>query len=43
MGQLDRCWERQPADKRTPLPPSAYQKSLYYDAGTNNEEAPLKL
>lgn len=39
MGRLDRGWERLPADKRTPLPPSAYQKRLYYDTVTSSEEA----
>jgi aminocarboxymuconate-semialdehyde decarboxylase len=39
MGRLDRGWERLPADQRTPLPPSAYQKRLYYDTVTSSEEA----
>ena len=39
MGRLDRGWERQPKEKRTPLPPSAYQKRLYYDTVTSSEEA----
>ena len=39
MGRLDRGWERIPAGSRTPLPPSAYQRRLYYDTVTGNEEA----
>lgn len=39
MGRLDRGWERLPADKRTPLPPSAYQKRLYYDTVTSSEDS----
>jgi len=39
MGRLDRGWERLPADKRTPLKPSEYQKRLYYDTVTSSEEA----
>jgi len=39
MGRLDRGWERLPADQRTPKPPSAYQKQLYYDTVTSSEEA----
>ena len=39
MGRLDRGWERQPKEQRTPLPPSAYQKRLYYDTVTSSEEA----
>ena len=39
MGRLDRGWERLPKDQRTPLPPSAYQKRLYYDTVTSSEEA----
>ena len=39
MGRLDRGWERQPKDKRTPKPPSAYQKQMYYDTVTGSEEA----
>jgi aminocarboxymuconate-semialdehyde decarboxylase len=39
MGRLDRGWERLPKDKRTPNPPSAYQKRLYYDTVTASEEA----
>lgn len=39
MGRLDRGWERLPADQRTPLPPSQYQKRLYYDTVTSGEEA----
>lgn len=38
MGRLDRGWERQPKEQRTPLPPSAYQKRLYYDTVTSSEE-----
>lgn len=39
MGRLDRGWERQPKASRTPQPPSAYQRRLYYDTVTGNEEA----
>ena len=39
MGRLDKGWARQPKDKRTPLPPSAYQKKLYYDTVVGSEEA----
>ncbi len=39
MGRLDRAWERLPVDTRTPRPPSAYQRRLYYDTVTGNEEA----
>ncbi|MBM3341397.1 MAG: amidohydrolase [Betaproteobacteria bacterium] len=39
MGRLDRGWERLPKDKRTPLPPSAYQSKLYYDTVVGSEEA----
>jgi aminocarboxymuconate-semialdehyde decarboxylase len=39
MGRLDRGWERQPRENRTPQPPSAYQKRLYYDTVTSSEEA----
>ena len=39
MGRLDRGWERLPKDKRTPHPPSAYQKRMYYDTVTGSEEA----
>src|SRR6185503_9734029 len=38
MGRLDRGWERLPKDKRTPQPPSTYQKKLYYDTVTGSEE-----
>ena len=38
MGRLDRGWERMPADKRTPLRPSGYQKRLYYDTVMGSEE-----
>ena len=31
--------ERLPKDQRTPLPPSAYQKRIYYDTVTSSEEA----
>ena len=37
MPRLDRGWERLPADKRTPKPPSAYQKKLYYDTVVSSE------
>ena len=39
MGRLDRGWQRLPEGKRTPKPPSAYQKKLYYDTVTGSEEA----
>jgi aminocarboxymuconate-semialdehyde decarboxylase len=39
MGRLDRGWERLPKEKRTPQPPSVYQKRLYYDTVTSSEEA----
>ena len=39
MGRLDRGWDRLPKDKRTPQPPSAYQKRLYYDTVVGSEEA----
>jgi aminocarboxymuconate-semialdehyde decarboxylase len=39
MGRLDRGWDRLPQDKRTPHPPSAYQKRLYYDTVVGSEEA----
>lgn len=39
MGRLDRGWERLPKEQRTPLPPSTYQKRLYYDTVTSSEEA----
>jgi aminocarboxymuconate-semialdehyde decarboxylase len=38
MGRLDRGWERQPQDKRTPQRPSAYRKRLYYDTVAGSEE-----
>jgi aminocarboxymuconate-semialdehyde decarboxylase len=39
MGRLDRGWERLPENRRTPKPPSAYQRQLYYDTVTGSEEA----
>lgn len=39
MGRLDHAWERQSKDQRTPLPPSEYQKRMYYDTVTSSEEA----
>ena len=39
MGRLDRAWQRLPAETRTPQPPSAYQRRLYYDTVTGSEEA----
>ncbi|MSP97207.1 MAG: amidohydrolase [Betaproteobacteria bacterium] len=39
MGRLDRGWERIPEGSRTPQPPSAYQRRLYYDTVTGSEEA----
>jgi aminocarboxymuconate-semialdehyde decarboxylase len=39
MGRLDRNWEALPGDTRTPHPPSAYMRRMYYDTVTNTEEA----
>ncbi|HJQ64607.1 MAG TPA: amidohydrolase family protein [Burkholderiales bacterium] len=39
MGRLDRGWQRLPEGKRTPRPPSAYEKKIYYDTVTGSEEA----
>jgi aminocarboxymuconate-semialdehyde decarboxylase len=39
MGRLDRGWERLPENRRTPRPPSAYQRKLYYDTVSPSEEA----
>jgi aminocarboxymuconate-semialdehyde decarboxylase len=39
MGRLDRGWQRLPEKQRTPRPPSAYEKRLYYDTVTGSEEA----
>ena len=39
MGRLDRGWDRLPENRRTPKPPSAYQRQLYYDTVTGSEEA----
>ena len=39
MGRLDRNWHDRPGSRSTPKPPSAYQKQLYYDTVTGNEEA----
>jgi aminocarboxymuconate-semialdehyde decarboxylase len=39
MGRLDRGWDRLPENRRTPKPPSAYQRKLYYDTVTGSEEA----
>jgi aminocarboxymuconate-semialdehyde decarboxylase len=39
MGRLDRNWHGRPATRSTPLPPSSYQKRLYYDTVTGSEEA----
>jgi aminocarboxymuconate-semialdehyde decarboxylase len=39
MGRLDRGWNRLPEKQRTPQPPSAYQRKLYYDTVTGSEEA----
>jgi aminocarboxymuconate-semialdehyde decarboxylase len=40
MGRMDREWERQKPEQRSiPEPPSAYQRRLYYDSVTGNEEA----
>lgn len=39
MGRLDRGWQRLPENKRTPHPPSAYEKKIYYDTVTGSEEA----
>lgn len=37
MGRLDRGWARIPEAQRTPKPPSAYQRQLYYDTVIGNE------
>ena len=37
MGRMDRAWEKQDPAKRTPRPPSGYQKKLYYDTVVGNE------
>lgn len=39
MGRLDRNWHDRPGSRSTSKPPSAYQKQLYYDTVTGNEEA----
>lgn len=39
MGRLDRGWKGLPANERTPHPPSAYQRRIYYDTVTGSEEA----
>ena len=39
MGRMDRNWHDRPATRSTSLPPSAYQKKLYYDSVTGNEAA----
>ena len=39
MGRLDRNWNERPATRSTPKPPSAYQKTLYYDTVVPSEEA----
>jgi len=39
MGRMDRNWHDRPATRSTSLPPSAYQKKLYYDTVTGSEEA----
>ena len=39
MGRLDRGWKALPEAERTPHPPSAYQRRLYYDTVTGSEEA----
>lgn len=39
MGRLDRAWHERPAVRATPKPPSAYQRQLYYDTVTGNEQA----
>jgi aminocarboxymuconate-semialdehyde decarboxylase len=39
MGRLDHGWTRLPDGKRTPKPPSAYQRRLYYDTVVSSEEA----
>ena len=38
MGRLDRGWDRQPAQQRTPQRPSAYRTRLYYDTVVGSEE-----
>ncbi len=39
MGRMDRGWHDRPATRSTSLPPSAYQKKLYYDTVTGDETA----
>jgi aminocarboxymuconate-semialdehyde decarboxylase len=39
MGRIDKGWAAQPKDQRTPKPPSAYQKKIYYDTVVGSEEA----
>ena len=39
MGRLDRGWRGLPENERTPHPPSAYQRRIYYDTVTGSEEA----
>jgi aminocarboxymuconate-semialdehyde decarboxylase len=40
MGRLDRVWEIRPeARSRIPLPPSAYQRRIYFDCLTESEPA----
>jgi aminocarboxymuconate-semialdehyde decarboxylase len=40
MGRLDRGWQGRPeAQRRTPKPPSAYQKTLWYDTVVGSEDA----
>src|SRR5262249_50140071 len=40
MGRLDRGWQGRPeARAKIPRPPSSYQRQLYYDTVTGNEEA----
>src|SRR2546425_106641 len=40
MGRLDRGWQRMPAERRSiPMPPSSYQRRLYYDTVVGSEKA----
>ena len=38
MGRMDKNWHDRPPTRSTPLPPSAYQKKLYYDTVVGSEE-----
>jgi aminocarboxymuconate-semialdehyde decarboxylase len=39
MGRLDRGWQGLPANERTPKPPSAYQRQMYFDTVVSTEAA----